>query len=68
MQTKCDLEKVTRIDKLKLTKKVDLASLKPDVDRLDIDELEIPIDLSKLSNVVRNYVVKNIAYDELVKT
>ena len=47
--------------------KVDLTRLKTDVDRLDIDKLETtPGDLGKLSNVVKNDVVKNIVHEELV--
>ena len=42
-----------------LLKKADLASLKSEIDKLDIDELEtIPVDLSKLSNVVKHETVK----------
>ena len=39
-----------------------------DVHELDIDKLKIiPADLSKLSDVVKNVVVKNTSYDELAK-
>ena len=45
-----------------------LNSLKSKVDKLDIGKLETtPVDLSKLSNVVQNDVVKKNEYDELVK-
>ena len=45
-----------------------LSSLKSKIDKLDIGKLEtIPIDLSKLGNVVNNYVVRKTEYDELVK-
>ena len=45
-----------------------LSNLKSKVDKLDIGKLEaIPVDLSKLSNVVKNDVVKKTEYDELVK-
>ena len=38
-----------------------LDNLKTKVDKLDIDKLaSVPIDLSKLSNVVKNEVVKKI--------
>ena len=47
--------------------KLNLASLKTEVDKLDIDELTpVPNDFVKLSNVVKNDVVKNTAYDKLV--
>ena len=46
------------IDKLKILPN-NLRNLKTKVDKLDIDKLvTVPIDLSKLSNVVKNEVVK----------
>ena len=48
--------------------KSDLASLKSEIDKLDIRKLETtPADLSKLSNVVKNEAIKKTVYDELVK-
>ena len=42
--------------------------MKSKVDELDIGKLETtPVDLSKISNVVANYVVKKTEYTELVK-
>ena len=42
-------------------------SLKTEVDKLDIDKLvPVPVDLSKLSNVVKNDVVKKTEYKKLV--
>ena len=44
-----------------------LANLKTEVDKLDIDKLTpVPNDLAKLSNVVKNNVVKNTEYNKLV--
>ena len=41
-------------------------SLKTKVDKLYIDKLAaVPVDLSKLSDVVKNDVVKKTAYDKL---
>ena len=41
---------------------------KSEVDKLDIDKLKTtPIDLSKLSDVVKNEVIKTTVYDEFVK-
>ena len=58
--TKTDLKNATRIDTSKLAAKSNLVSLKAEVDKLDIDKLvPVPGDLSKLSNVVKNNVVKN---------
>ena len=44
-----------------------MASLKTEVDQLDIDKLvAVPIDLSKLSDVVKNDFVKKTEYNKLV--
>ena len=46
---------------------MNLANLKTEVDKLDIDKLAIvPVDLSKLINAVKNDVVKKTVYDKLV--
>ena len=46
----------------------DLGSWTSAIDKLNIDELETtPVNWSKLSDVVKNEVVKKTAYDELVK-
>ena len=48
--------------------KSSLASSKIEVDKLDIDKLvPVPVDLSKLSNVVKIDGVKKTVYDNLVK-
>ena len=42
-------------------------SLKTKVDKIDVDKLKtVPVDLAKLSNVVKNDVVKKTEYDKLV--
>ena len=47
--------------------KTNLSSLKTEVDELDINKLvPVPTDLSKLSNVVKNDVVKKAVYNKLV--
>ena len=47
--------------------KTNLASLKTEVDKLDIDKLvPVPVDFSKLSDVVKNDVAKKTEYDKLV--
>ena len=49
-------------------KKSDLGSLKSDTGKLDIDRLKTtPIDLSNLSNVVNNEVVKKTIHNDFVK-
>ena len=56
--TKTDLKNVTHVDTSSFALKTNLATLKTEVDKLDIDKLvPVPIDLSKLSNVVKNDVV-----------
>ena len=56
--TKVDLKNATGADTSKLAAKFDLD--KTEVDKLDIDKLiPVPIDLSNLSDVVKNDVVKN---------
>ena len=53
--TKTDLKKATGIDTPQLATKSDLVSLRAEVYKLDIDKLvHVPVDLSKLSDVVRN--------------
>ena len=50
----------------KLAAKSDLASLKAEKDKLDIDKLvPVPVDLSKLSDVAKNDIVKKTVYDKL---
>ena len=65
--TKTDLKNVSHVDVSSLSLKSNLASLKTEVDKLDIDKLvPIPVDLSKLSNVIKNDVVKKTEYNKLV--
>ena len=66
--TKADLKKAASVATLKFAKKVYLASLKSETDKLDIGKSEITSgDLSKLSYVVKNKVVVKDCNDELVK-
>ena len=47
--------------------KTNLADLKTEVDKLDIEKLApVPVDLSRLSDVVKNDVAKKTVYDKLV--
>ena len=62
--TKTDLKNVTHVDTLSFALKANLASLKTEVDKWDIGKLTtVPVDLSKLSDVVKNEFVKNTVYD-----
>ena len=64
--TKADLKNVTHVGTSSFARKANLASLKTEVDKLDIDKLApVPVDLSKLSDVVKNDVVKKAVYDKL---
>ena len=57
--TKTDLRNISHADTWSFALKSNLASLKTEVDKLDIDKLApVPIDLSKLSDVVKNDIVK----------
>ena len=57
--TKTDLKNVIHVDTSTFALKTNLVSLETEVDKLDIDKLApVPVDLSKLSYVVKNDVVK----------
>ena len=57
--TKTNLKHVTYVDTSSFKLKSNLANLKTEADKLDIDKLaSVPADLSKLSGVVKNDVVK----------
>ena len=65
--TKADIKNISNADTLIFALKTNLANLKTEVDKLDFDKLTpVPTDLSKLSNVVKNDVVKKDVYDKLV--
>ena len=57
--TKADLKNVTHVDTSSFAQKINLAGLKTDVDKLDIDKLvPVQVDLSKLSDFLKNDVIK----------
>ena len=65
--TKADIKNISHVNTSSFALKTNLANLKTEVDKLDIHKLAtVPTDLSKLSNAVRNDVVKKTAYDKLV--
>ena len=65
--TKTDIKNISHVDTSSFALKTNLANLKTEVDKLDIDKLvPVPVDLSKLSDVVKNDVVKKDVYDKLV--
>ena len=88
--TKTDIKNITRVDTSSFASKTNLANLKTEVDKLDINKLTnlpnnlnnlktevskldtdklktVPVDLIKLSNVVKNEVVKKIDYNAKIK-
>ena len=66
-ETKIDLKNVSHVDVSSFALKSNLASLKTDIDRIDADKLKtVPVDLAKLSNVVKNDVIKKTGYNKLV--
>ena len=59
--TKTGLKNVTHVVTSSVALKTNLSNLKTEVDKLDIDKLaSVPVDLSKLSDVVKNGVVKKL--------
>ena len=65
--TKEDIKNITHVDTSSFALKTNLSNLKTEGDKLVIDKLvPVPTDLSKLSNVVKNDVVKKAVYNKLV--
>ena len=57
--TKADLNEATDVDTFNLAEILDLAVLKAELDKIDIDQVKtVAVNLSKLRNVVDNDVVK----------
>ena len=55
--TKPDIKNISHVDTSSFALKSNLASLRTEVDKLDIDKLvPLPVDLSKLSDVVKSVV------------
>ena len=65
--TKTDLKNITHVDVSSFASKTNLAALKTEVDKIAVDKLKTtPTDLAKLSNVVKNDVVKKTDYNAKV--
>ena len=65
--TKADIKNISHVDASSFALKTNLASLETEVYKLDIDKLvPVPVELSKLSDVIKNDVAKKTVYDELV--
>ena len=58
---KADIKGITHVDTSNFALKTNLANLKTEDDKLDIDKLvPVPADLSKLSNVVKMMLLKKL--------
>ena len=65
--TKTDLKNITHVDVSSFASKTNLAALKTEVDKIDVDKLKTaPIDLARLSNLVKIDVVKKTDYNAKV--
>ena len=59
--TKTDLKNITHVDVSIFASKANLAALKTEVDKIDVDKLKKkPTDLAKLTNAVENDLVKKL--------
>ena len=59
--TKKDIKNISQVDTSSFALKTNLANLKTEADKLDIDKLvPLPVDLSKLSDVVKNDVLRKM--------
>ena len=66
--TKIDIKNILHIHTSSFALKSNLACLKTEVDKLDIDKLvPISVDLGKLSDLIKNDAVKKAVYDKLVE-
>ena len=60
------MKNISHIDTSSFALKSNLASLRTEADNIDVDKLvHVPADLSKLSDVVKNDVVKKTVYNKL---
>ena len=65
--TKDDVKNITHVNVSSYATKTNLAALKTEVDKIDTDKLKtVPDDLAKLSNVVKNDVIKKTDYNTKV--
>ena len=61
-----DIKNILHVDTSRFALRSNLASLRTEVDKLEIDKLvPVLVDLSKLRDVVKNAVVKQTAYGKL---
>ena len=66
--TKDDVKNITQVDVSNFASKTNLAALKIEVDKIDVDKLKTtPTDLAKLTNAVENNLVKKTDYNTKVE-
>ena len=59
--TRADIKNISHVDTSSFAPKTNLATLRKEVDKLDIDKLmPVPVDLSKLSYVVKIMLLKRM--------
>ena len=64
---KTGIKNISHVDTSSFALKSNLDSLKTEVDKLDIDKLvSVHVDLSKISDLIKNYVVEKTVNDKLV--
>ena len=64
---KDDVKNITHVNVSSYATKTNLVALKGEVDKMDTDKLKtVPADLAKLSNVIKNDVVKKTDYNTKV--
>ena len=65
--TRSEVKNISHVDTSSFALKTILASLKTELDKLDIAKLvHVPVDLSNLNDFVKSDVVKKTTYDKLV--
>ena len=65
--TKDDVKNITHVDVSSFASKTNLAALKSEVDKIDVDKLKTAsVDLAKLTNAVENDLVKKTDYNTKV--
>ena len=65
--TKDDVKNITNVDVSSFASKTNLAALKTERDKIDVDKLKTtPTDLAKLTNAIENDVVKKADYNTKV--
>ena len=65
--TKNDLKNITHVDVTSFASTTNLAALKSEVDKIDVDKLKTAlVDLAKLTNAIENDLVKKTVYNTKV--